>query len=377
LQQARENLTGNARDLWVAGIENFKQQVKDLKTIKEKVAAFHTGDSLIPIINTCIDATRDFIAWLEQESPNKTGPSGIGKENYTWYQQNVHLLPLSWEEEAQLLQRELDRAWTSLKLEEYQNKELPEQVPANTPEEFEKLTEISVKKMMHFLDEKEIMILKPNMEPALRAHKGRFVPEKDRNFFLIGMHLDPLPLYSHFYHWFDLAQVRDEPHENPIRRGPLLYNIFDTKNEGIATGVEEFFMHAGLYEDNPRSREIVWIMIAQRAARGLGSLYAHANEMTMAEAGQVHVKWTPRGWMNREPHLLQFEQHLYLRQPGYGTCYITGKYYIEKLITEWAKQLEKKGQPFVFKDFLDAFNRAGNIPVSLVYWQLTGKKPPL
>ncbi|HJN69020.1 MAG TPA: hypothetical protein QF602_06205, partial [Candidatus Marinimicrobia bacterium] len=268
-------------------------------------------------------------------------------------------------------------AWTSLKLEEYQNKELPEQVPANTPEEFEKLTEISVKKMMHFLDEKEIMILKPNMEPALRAHKGRFVPEKDRNFFLIGMHLDPLPLYSHFYHWFDLAQVRDEPHENPIRRGPLLYNIFDTKNEGIATGVEEFFMHAGLYEDNPRSREIVWIMIAQRAARGLGSLYAHANEMTMAEAGQVHVKWTPRGWMNREPHLLQFEQHLYLRQPGYGTCYITGKYYIEKLITEWAKQLEKKGQPFVFKDFLDAFNRAGNIPVSLVYWQLTGKKPPL
>jgi hypothetical protein len=377
LQQARENLTGNARDLWVAGIENFKQQVKDLKTIKEKVAAFHTGDSLIPTINTCIDATRDFIAWLEQESPNKTGPSGIGKENYTWYQQNVHLLPLSWEEEAQLLQRELDRAWTSLKLEEYQNKELPEQVPANTPEEFEKLTEISVKKMMHFLDEKEIMILKPNMEPALRAHKGRFVPEKDRNFFLIGMHLDPLPLYSHFYHWFDLAQVRDEPHENPIRRGPLLYNIFDTKNEGIATGVEEFFMHAGLYEDNPRSREIVWIMIAQRAARGLGSLYAHANEMTMAEAGQVHVKWTPRGWMNREPHLLQFEQHLYLRQPGYGTCYITGKYYIEKLITEWAKQLEKKGQPFVFKDFLDAFNRAGNIPVSLVYWQLTGKKPPL
>ena len=89
------------------------------------------------------------------------------------------------------------------------------------------------------------------------------------------------------------------------------------------------FMHSGLYDDSPRSREIVWIMIAQRAARGLGSLYAHANQMTMAEAGQVHVKWTPRHWMNREPHLLQFEQHLYLRQPGYGTSYITGKYIIE------------------------------------------------
>ena len=42
-------------------------------------------------------------------------------------------------------------------------------------------------------------------------------------------------------------------------------------------------MQAGLYESNPRSKEIVYILIAQRAARGLGSLYAHANIMTMEE----------------------------------------------------------------------------------------------
>ena len=221
------------------------------------------------------------------------------------------------------------------------------------------------------------MPIKPNMEPALREHMGEFVPEDQRNFFYIVMHYDPLPLYSHFYHWFDLAQVRDEPHESPIRRGPLLYNIFDSKNEGIATGVEEMFMHAGLYDDSPRSREIVWIMIAQRAARGLGSLYAHANEMTMAEAGQVHVRWTPRGWMKREPHLLQFEQHLYLRQPGYGTCYITGKYFIERLMTEWAEKLEENGKPFIMKDFMEAFNNAGNIPVELVRWDMTGNRPNL
>ena len=88
-------------------------------------------------------------------------------------------------------------------------------------------------------------------------------------------------------------------------------------NEGTATGVEEMFMHAGLYDDNPRSREIVWIMLAQRAARGLGSLYAQANEMTMEEAGSIHMNWTPRGWMKTEPELRIFEQHLYLRQPGY------------------------------------------------------------
>ena len=377
LKQARENLTGNARDLWIAGIENIKGQTRDLDRIAENIMSSNPQPELTAALKDAQKATVDFTGWLEKQAPDKTGPSGIGKENYTWYQQNVHLLPLTWEEEVQLLQRELDRAWSSLKLEEHRNRDLPPMKAANTPEEFARLTENGVQRFMNFLKEKEIMPIKPNMEPALREHMGEFVPEDKRNFFLIGMHYDPVPLYCHFIHWFDLAQIRDEPHESPIRRGPLLYNIFDSKNEGIATGVEEMFMHAGLYENSPRSREIVWIMIAQRAARGLGSLYAHANEMSMAEAGQVHVKWTPRGWMKREPHLLQFEQHLYLRQPGYGTCYITGKYLIERLLTEWSEQLEEKGKPFVMKDFFQIFNDAGNIPVELVRWEMTGNNDGL
>ena len=377
LKQARENLTGNARDLWIAGIENIKGQTRDLDRIAENIMSSNPQPELTAALKDAQKATVDFTGWLEKQASDKTGPSGIGKENYTWYQQNVHLLPLTWEEEVQLLQRELDRAWSSLKLEEHRNRDLPPMKAANTPEEFARLTENGVQRFMNFLKEKEIMPIKPNMEPALREHMGEFVPEDKRNFFLIGMHYDPVPLYCHFIHWFDLAQIRDEPHESPIRRGPLLYNIFDSKNEGIATGVEEMFMHAGLYEDSPRSREIVWIMIAQRAARGLGSLYAHANEMTMAEAGQVHVKWTPRGWMKREPHLLQFEQHLYLRQPGYGTCYITGKYLIERLLTEWSEQLEEKGKPFVMKEFFQIFNDAGNIPVELVRWEMTGNNDGL
>ena len=373
LMQGKNNLTGNARDLWVAGIENIKDQEKDLDYIKKQVN--QNNSSLIQKLQSAKQATSAFKFWLEEMAPTKTGTSGIGKENYTWYQQNVHLLPFTWEEEVDLLQRELDRAWSSLKLEELRNKDLPKLKAANSPEEFSNLTEKSVVKMMTFLTEKNIMPIKPNMEPALRKHMGKFVPEKDRNFFYIGMHYDPLPLYSHFYHWFDLAQIRDEPHKSIIRRGPLLYNIFDSKSEGIATGVEEMFMHAGLYDDNPRSREIVWIMLAQRAARGLGSLYAHANEMTMAEAGQVHVRWTPRGWMEREPHLLQFEQHLYLRQPGYGTCYITGKYLVERLIAEYAEIKEKDGEPFVMEYFMKEFNNTGNIPVELLRWDMTNKRP--
>ena len=369
LIQAEKNLTGNAKDLWVAGIKNIRDQGEDLKTIEQSLLQYHNSRNDAELFVALVKAQKaneDFIKWLEKQSPKKNGPSGIGKDNYTWYQKNVHLVSLTWEEEVQLLKRELDRSWSSLKLEEHRNKDLPPMKAADTPEEFADLTNKAVNKMMKFLEENEVMHIKPNMKPALREHMGKFVPKDQRNFFSIGMHYDPLPLYSHFYHWFDLAQLRDEPHENPIRRAAPLYNMYDSKNEGIATAVEEMFMHAGLYDNNPRSREIVWIMLAQRAARGLGSLYAHANMMTMAEASQVHVKWTPRGWMEREPHLLEFEQHLYLRQPGYGTCYVTGKYLIENLMTQYAEKLETEGKPFVLRDFLDRFNSKGNIPVELI-----------
>ena len=134
-------------------------------------------------------------------------------------------------------------------------------------------------------------------------------------------------------------------------------------------------MQAGLYDDNPRVREIVYIMIAQRAARGLGSLYAHANEMSMEEAGGIHSEYTPRGWMKTEKELLIFEQHLYLRQPGYGTSYITGKYQVEEAMAEYARKQEADGVPFQMQDFFDRLNQIGNIPISMGKWELSGMKP--
>jgi uncharacterized protein (DUF885 family) len=159
------------------------------------------------------------------------------------------------------------------------------------------------------------------------------------------------------------------PHPSPIRRGPLLYNVFDSRAEGLATGVEEMMMHAGLYDDNPRAREIVWILLAQRAARGLGSLYVHSNDFTMKQARDFHVAWTPRGWMRDDLDLLGFEQLLYLRQPGYGTSYVTGKIQIERLLMERARAL---GEEFSLERFYGEIDAAGVIPVSLLRWQLTG-----
>jgi len=375
-EQAKVNLIGKAKDLWIAGIRDIKTQSQDLEGILAQQGVSDQPD-LVAEIKKAIQSTDNFVTWLEKESNSKTGPSGIGKDNYTWYQKNVHLVPLTWEDEVLLLKRELARAWTALKLEEHRNRNLPELKAADTPEAFAALTERSAKSLLNFLEKDEIVTVKEYFEPALREHLGSFVPADKRNFFIITLHHDPRPLYSHFYHWFELAQMDKEPHASEIRRGPLLYNIFDSRNEGTATAVEEMFMQAGLYNDDPRVKEIVYIMIAQRAARGLGSLYAHANLMTMEEAGKIHSDYTPRGWMKVEKELLLFEQHMYLRQPGYGTSYITGKYLLESAMAEYARKKEMQQQPFRIKDFFDKLNEIGCIPISLGHWEMTDDKSNL
>lgn len=371
--QAKGNLTGNARELWIAGIRTIEQESAALDDLMELPGVANDAD-ILSVIKEAKVSTEGFINWLKAEATSKTGPSGIGKENYTWYLQNVHLVPLTWEDEVMILKRELARAWSSLLLEEHRNRELPQLKEVTNQKEYAALAQQASDDLIQFLKEKNIVTVYDYYQPALEKHLGKFVPKERRNFFYITSHLDPKPLFSHFYHWFELARMDLTPHKSEVRKSPLLYNIFDSRNEGLATAAEELFMDAGLYDDNPRSREIVYIMIAQRAARGLGSLYAHANDMTMEEAGAIHSEYTPRGWMKTEKELLLFEQHLYLRQPGYGTSYITGKYLIENTMAAYMKQKSSRREPYSLKAFLDGLNTIGNIPISMGHWELTGER---
>jgi hypothetical protein len=371
LAQARTNLTGNARDLWTTGTATMRQQATDLADLEKRVGA--NGDALRAVVADARRATSEFVAWLETQAPSKTGPSGIGKEAYTWNLRHVHLVPMSWEEEVDLLKRELARAHTALKLEEERNRALPPLAAAADDAEYQRRANLAVTKLMTFVRERDFYPVRPYLEPALRAHQGAFVPLASRNFFAIAMHYDPLTLYTHGTHWWDTARMQEEPHPSPVRRGALRSNIWDTRSEGMATAMEELLLHAGLYDDTPRLREIVWIMLAQRAARGLASLYLQANEMDIGQAKAFQVEWTPRGWMRPDLDLLGFEQQLYLRQPGYGTSYVTGKYLIEDLIRVRAHQL---GDAFTMKTFFEEVNAAGMIPVSLIRWQMTGEGGP-
>ena len=367
LVAARQNLAAaNAKDLWVGGVRAFEEQSAALRTLAMRVPA--SDGALASAAEAARAATDSFADWLRAEAPKKTGPSGIGKEQYTWYLRNVLLAPLSWEEEVTILRRELARAHASLRLEENRNRNLPPLPVADTPEAYAALQERAIPRYLKWMADNRILTMEPWMERALRERTAPFAPEASRNFFMQATQRDPIPLWTHLYHWWDNMRIRVAPHANPIRRNALLYNVWMSRAEGMATAMEEWMMHAGLYDESPRSREIVWIMLITRAARGLGNLYAHANDLTMAQAADIHVNWTPRGWMRRDP-LLGFEQHLYLRQPGYGASYITGGRLMEEVIAERARQL---GDAFTLQRVMDEINQAGMIPPSLIYWELTG-----
>ena len=370
LEQAQSNLVEDARDLWMGGIRAMARQSDDLEAFAAEVRG--TSAALDDAIERAREATDLFQAWLEEELPSKHGVSGVGKGNYTWYLQNVHLVPYTWEEEVTLTRHELSRSHIALALEEHRNRDLPPLERVASADEYDRRFNGSVTEMMAFLEEDEVVSVREYMDAALRAKIGSFTPAPaggQRGFFSEISYRSPLAMRTHTYHWIELANMENVPHTSPIRRVPSLYNIFDARSEGLATGMEEWLMLAGLLDERPRARELIYIMLAQRAARALAGLMMHGLEYTIEEATEFASAWTPRGWMPPDSNTVWDEQHLYLAQPGYGTSYLMGKIQIEKLLAERAREL---GDAFTLRGFMDELTAVGVIPVSLVRWELTG-----
>lgn len=369
LEQARKNLVGNGRDLWIYGTRDVREQSSSLTRLAILIG--NTSAELKSDIARAKEATDQFVGWLESQAPSKTAPSGIGVENYDWYLKNVQLVPYTWQQEIALMESELARARGFLALEEEKNKNLPQQGVVASETEHTQRFNAGVTEYMSFLREHEILTIKEYMDPALREQIGKFNPGP-REFFGEVDYRDPEVMRTHGYHWFDLARMEHEPHADPIRRGPLLYNIFDTRTEGHATAWEELMMQAGMFEAKPRSRELIYILVAQRAARALGDLRMTSGEFTLERAAEFTSQNTPRGWLSLKGNLVRAEQHLYLQQPGYGTSYLIGKKQIEMLLAARKMQL---GDSFRLKQFMDSFNAAGLVPASLLRWELTGELP--
>ena len=196
---------------------------------------------------------------------------------------------------------------------------------------------------------------------------GPYVPPERRDYFTQVIYRDPLPLICHSVHW--LEKQRERRNSHPVRGTALLYNIWDSRAEGFATAFEEMMLGAGLFDPNPRARELVLNLLAFRAVRAIADLRLHSGEWTVEEAVRYAVRTTPEGWVLADGDTIWGDLAIYLGQPGYGTSYVVGKVQVEKLLADCAAL---KGGAFDLKAFLDDFFTRGLIPQSLIRWEMTG-----
>ena len=129
---------------------------------------------------------------------------------------------------------------------------------------------------MAFLKDHDILTIRDYMDPALRARIGRFTPAP-REFFTEVDYRDPEVMRTHGYHWFDHARMVERPARE--RRSAAVRCSTTSSSrapKGHATGWEEMMLQAGMFDARPRSRELIYVLLAQRAARALGDLRMHA-----------------------------------------------------------------------------------------------------
>jgi hypothetical protein len=390
LTDAKANLAGStAHDLWVYGDRAFADQadflaewqkgelqVRDLGGTR-KISLDGASPALKAAVEKAREASADFAAWVKAEAPKRQGPSGVGKADYDWWLKNVMLSPLTYDQQIGLLERELDRALASLRLEEARNRDKPPITPIDDPAAYAAMSRAHAEKLYRLWVDTGTIADKPYAHDALLAQAPTYVPLADRNFFSHVTALDPLPLSSHEFHWIELAKLANETQPTPIRTQRPLFNMYADRSEGFATAMEEIAMQEGIYDDEPHGRELVWAMLANRAARGLASLRVQNNEMTLDEAGKFHAGWTPRGWSDAKSKLVGFEQLLYLRQPGYGPSYIVGKSQLDKMIARASHHAEAsgdsrvepnslRGKPFSLQQTFAAIWASGIVPPSII-----------
>lgn len=367
LARAKENLTETAADLATLAARMKKRERDTWTGFAEKAAEHHPA--LVPDINRVVEAIDDFSDWLKDNQSTFLPDAGVGEDNWNWFMKNVYLFPYTWEEAHAVVQRELERAETAMRLEEHHNRDLPEMLPAQSSQEHQERFDKGMDRLMDFMDSAAIFKDSEYIRP--KSHSTDFTPydPKTLNFFQEILCRDVLPLHAHDVCGHSHDGRRYAKDDRPIRGAGRPYHIAGLRAEGLATGIEEILMHMGLCDDRPHSRELTYVLLSFRAARAAAALKMHRHELDFKGALDYAARMTARGYSKPDTFLLCDDLELYIRQPGYGMGYLMGKVQLDKLIADYSRL---KGDDFSLREFFTNFLEAGFIPISLIRWEITG-----
>jgi hypothetical protein len=317
---------------------------------------------LVPDIKAAKKSAEDLLAWIKANRGSMTAPAGVGRENFDWYLKNVKMMPYDADQIVVLGHRELDRLWALYGLEQHRNRKLPPLKISASKQEYEAKIAATDEHVRKFLVEQDIITIPPYIK-ELDTNVPWIVRPTGPNFWEQIQFRDPHPDHLHAVipgHRFDAIVERNNT--DPIR-GKLTDGA---RVEGWGVYLEEGMLHAGIFEDRPRVRELIYLFGIFRAARVPADVWLQLNQMKVADVVKYWMERTPY----LEPDVARVDAEIYLRRPpGYGLGYMIGMLQMQELLADSKRQA---GDKFVLKDFHDKFMAAGRLPLSLIRWEMTG-----
>lgn len=379
VQQAKENLTDFsliAADLATLAILSIGDTRSDYQSLAQALRVHHP--ELVADVDSALRAIDDYEDWIRSNEERMTGTIGVGKEHYNWLLRNVYLVPYTWDDIRTIVELEDNRVITFQRLEENRNRDAPPLVPVGSQVEYREGIEEAVDHIMGFLRDEEIFTVHDFLVPddyfdSRLFGKGYSLedpwPEKHDYFFNFS-HREAVMENTHELvgHHFDMLRAERDSH--PIRGGERPYKISTARDEGLAFAFEELLMHAGYLDGrNPHGREVTYEQAAFRTVRALSDIYMHSGDWSLDEAMRFCIDNAPHGELLDGSHHLWFELDTTLRGVGHHMLMVLGKVQFMKLMRDRANQL---GDDFVLQEFLDEVYAAGQMPWSLIRWELTG-----
>ena len=392
LQQGSENLENPPAPFATVAVQNLDGIRERLHKMAGALVGSTTlkPDELNAATDRAADALEKFQQQLKDKLPKLPQQTALGRDAYIWFLRNVALMPFTPEELLAMGRQEWNRAVAFEAYEKNRNKDVPPLKIATDINTWIKDAAEKELQIRKFLEERGILTvpkwvqhytLRPTPEylraleftehddftspSRLNENCIRYVPEPSEKlgYFWRATAMDPRPITVHEGipgHYFQLCL--SWKNEDPIRR-----HYYDSgANEGIGFYAEEMMLQAGLFDDSPHTREIIYNFMRLRALRVEVDVKLALGEFTLEQAAKYLQEKVPMDEQTARQEAIAFST-----SPGGAMTYQIGKLQILKFLADARMQ---QGDKFNLRAFHDFVWKNGNVPIALQEWEYFGQK---
>jgi uncharacterized protein (DUF885 family) len=372
----------------IQALENIRPGLRRVATALLKSTTLNEQE-LKRATDGAADALESFREKLREKLPSLPNETALGRDAYLFFLKNVALVPYSPEELLAMGKQEWNRAVAFEAFEKNRNKDVAPLKVADNIDNWIKNAAVKELQIRDFLKNREILTV-PDwlqhytlgpMPEYLRAMQGfgemddftspsrlqencvRYMtePSASAGYFFRATAQDPRPLTVHEGipgHYFQLCL--SWKHEDPIRR-----HYYDSgANEGIGFYAEEMMLQAGLFDDSPHTREIIYNFMRLRALRVEVDVKLALGEFTLEQAAKYLQEKVPMDEQTARQEAIAFSTG-----PGQAITYQIGKLQIMKFLADVCMQ---QGEKFNLRAFHDFVWKNGNVPIALQRWEYLG-----